>query len=91
MPEQTDPLILMWKQNQGPLIPLLVLKSRFLLSFLIKMWKVISYLSFDHKPGKGFSVLNRKVIFCRDEYGKLYDFVSSKKLRVKNINGKGVS
>lgn len=26
VPEQTDPLILMWKQNQGPLIPLLVLK-----------------------------------------------------------------
>lgn len=25
----------------------------------------------------------------KDEYGKLYDFVSSKKLRVKNINGKG--
>lgn len=55
------------------------------------MWKVISYLSFDYKSGKGFSVFNRKVIFCRDEYGKLYDFVSSKKLRVKNINGKGVS
>lgn len=25
----------------------------------------------------------------KDEYGKLYDFVTSKKLRVKNINGKG--
>lgn len=35
VPEQTDPLILMWKQNQGPLIPLLVLKSRFLLSLLL--------------------------------------------------------
>lgn len=55
------------------------------------MWKVISYLSFDYKSGKGFRIFNRKVIFCRDEYGKLYDFVSSKKLRVKNINGKGVS
>lgn len=59
-----------------------------MLSFFNKMWKVISYL---YKSGKGFRIFNRKVIFCRDEYGKLYDFVSSKKLRVKNINGKGVS
>jgi len=30
-------------------------------------------------------------VFCfRDEYGKLYDFVTQKKLRVKNIGGKNV-
>jgi len=30
-------------------------------------------------------------VFCfRDEYGKLYDFVTMKKLRVKNIGGKMV-
>ena len=28
---------------------------------------------------------------CRDEYGKLYDFVTGKKLRVKNIGGGLVS
>ena len=30
------------------------------------------------------------VFFARDEYGKLYDHVSSKKLRVKNIGEKGM-
>jgi hypothetical protein len=27
-------------------------------------------------------------VACRDEYGKLFDFVTTKKLRVKNIGGK---
>ena len=30
-------------------------------------------------------------MYYRDEYGKLYDFVTQKKLRVKNIGGKIVS
>jgi hypothetical protein len=27
------------------------------------------------------------ITFSRDEYGKLYDFVTAKKLQVKNIGG----
>lgn len=63
MPEQTDPLILMWKQNQGPLIPLLVLKSRFLLSFLNKFVKLLATKALITNREKGSVYLTEKLFF----------------------------
>ena len=44
--------------------------------------------------GNRNEILMMNIIFLllfRDEYGKLYDFVKGKNLRVKNIGDKGVS
>ena len=44
----------------------------------------------DYLPSKVLRDAHVNVFRFRDEYSKLYDFVTQKKLRVKNIGGKMV-
>jgi len=47
-------------------------------------------ITMDYLSGKVLRGIHVNIFRFRDEYSKLYDFVTQKKLRVKNIGGKMV-